>query len=58
MVYDLYLVWHSLGYAKDGDGVVGLLERKVWAASEWCYLDGCPLLFDVVHLAGEELPAF
>ena len=48
------LCWLSLGYAEDGGGAVGLLARKVWAALEWCYLDGCPSLFDVVHLAGEE----
>ena len=58
MVYGVYFVWLSLGYAEDSGGAVGLLARKVWAALEWCYLDGCPSLFDVVHLVGEEQPAF
>ena len=54
MVYGVYFVWHSLDYAENGGGAVGLLARKVWEASECCYLDGCAPLFDVVHLAGEE----
>ena len=54
MVYGVYLVWHSLGSAEDVGGAVGLLARKVWVALEQCYLDGCPSLFDVVHLVGEE----
>ena len=29
MVYGVYFVWYSLGYAEDDGGVVGLLERKV-----------------------------
>ena len=58
MVYGVYSVWHSLGYAENSSGDVGLLARKVWKASEFCYLDGYVPLFDVVHLEGEELPAF
>ena len=54
MVYGVYFVWLSLGYAEDSGGAVGLFATKVWVALEWCYLDGCPPLFDVVHLAGEE----
>ena len=54
MVYGVYFVWHSLGYVESSGGVVGLLATKVWEASEFCYLDGCALLFDVVHLEGEE----
>ena len=54
LVYGVYIVWHSLGYAENSGGAVGLLARKVWKASEFCYLDGCAPLFDVVHLEGEE----
>ena len=43
-----------MGYAENSGGAVGLSVRKVWEASECCYLDGCAPLFDVVHLAGEE----
>ena len=54
MVYGVYSVWHSLGYAENS-GVSGcLLARKVGEASEFGYLDGCAPLFDVVHLEGEE----
>ena len=35
-------------------GAFSMLARKVWPSSQWCYLDGCPLLLDVVHLVGEK----
>ena len=54
MVYGVYFVWHSLGYAENSGGTVGLLARKVWEALKFCYLDGCTPLFDMVHLEGEE----
>ena len=54
MVYDVYFVWHLLGYVENSGGAFGLSARKVWEASECYYLDGCVPLFDVVHLAGEE----
>ena len=54
MVYGVYFVLHSLDYAENSGEAVGLLARKVWEASECCYLGGCAPLFDVVHLAGEE----
>ena len=54
MVYGVYSVWHSLGYAENSSGSVCLLARKVGEASEFGYLDGCAPLFDVVHLEGEE----
>ena len=49
LLYGVYSVWHSLGYAKNSGGSVGLLARKVGEASEFGYLDGCAPLFDVVH---------
>ena len=58
MVYGVYSVWHSLGYGEKSGGSVGLLARKVGEASKFNYLDGCAPLFDVVHLEGEEQPAF
>jgi len=54
VVYGVYLVWHLMGYAEDCGGAIGLLARKVWTASEYCYLDGCSSLFDVVHLTEDE----
>ena len=54
MVYGVYSIWHSLGYAENSGGAVGLLAKKVWEASEFCYLDGCAPLFNVVHLEGED----
>ena len=41
MVYGVYSVWHSLGYAENSGGSVGLLARKVGEASEFNHLDGC-----------------
>jgi len=41
VVYGVYFGWHSLGYAENDGGAVGLLARKVWEALECCYLDGC-----------------
>ena len=38
--------------------VFTLLAREVWAALKWCYLDGGPSLFDVVHLAVEKQLVF
>ena len=35
-----------------------MLARKFWSSSYWCYLDGCPSLFNVVHLEGEKQPVF
>ena len=58
MVYGVYFGWHSLGYAENDGGAVGLLARKVWEASECYYLDGYATLFDVVHLVGKEQPTF
>ena len=58
MVYGVYSVWHSLSYAENSGRAVGLLARKVWEASKCYYLDGYAPLFDVVHLAGDEQPAF
>ena len=54
MVYGVYSIWPSLGYAENSGGFVGLLARKVREASEFSYLDGYAPLFDVMHLEGEE----
>ena len=54
MVYGVYSVWHSLGYAENSGGSVGLLARKVGEALEFRYLEGYAPLFDVVHLEGEK----
>ena len=54
MVYGVYSAWHSLGYAENSGGSVGLLARKVGEASEFGCLDDYAPLFDVVHLEGEE----
>ena len=39
MVYGVYFVWHSLSYAENSGGAVGLLARKVWEALEFYHLD-------------------
>lgn len=30
VVTSVLFVWTSLGYAQEGDGVIGWLERKLW----------------------------
>ena len=51
MVVGFFLVWNSMGYAKESFGFISLLERSFWLILECRYLE-----FTIAHLGIEQLP--